>query len=224
VRRTLDGRHTQTPPRRRPESRKSRADRPSTNPLDVGRSIPAYGKTHKESQKPQIAWALFAIQTRAYPRPKNASQNVAKHGRPAKQRLRDPSARSVRGGRMAPGPPSIRVPLNRGDTHAGIPAESIAGTSKGRHDEPAHATFNARSTAASFGCGSIREGCADQSIHGHRGRDHRGSSDRSRRGNRGVGFPWRVRRPRQGLSPEGPRPRGLGAKPKARRAKRGRPN
>lgn len=201
MRRTLDGRHKQTPPRRRPESRKSRADRPSTNRLDVGRSIPAYGKTHKDSQKPRIAWALSAIQTCAYPRLENASQNVGKHGRPAKQRLRDPSARSVRGGRAAPGPPSIRVPLNQGDTHADGPAESMAGTSKGRHDEPAQATFNAYQTAASFGCGSLREGGADQSIHGHRGRDHRGSSDRSRRGNRRVGFSWRVRRQRQGLSP-----------------------
>ena len=209
MRRTLDGRHKQTPPRRQPESRKSRADRLSTNPLDVGRSIPAYGKTHKDSQKPRIAWALFAIQARAYPRLENASQNVGKHGRPAKQRLRDSPARSVRGGRAAPGPPSIRVPLNRGDTHADSPAESMAGTSKGRHDEPAQATFNAHQTAASFGCGSICEGGADQSIHGHRRRVHWSSGDHSRRSTRRLGISWRVKRACDtDCHPDGPRPKG----------------
>jgi hypothetical protein len=51
--------------------------------LDAADSIAASGKTHAESQKLQVLWALFAVQPGAYPRPKNASQNAWKHGWPA---------------------------------------------------------------------------------------------------------------------------------------------
>ncbi len=177
-----------------------RAVRSSTDP--IGRCVPGSGAQQdalEKSRKARAVPAVFAILERAYPRPKIASQNAGKHGWAAKQRLRDSPARSVRGGRAAQGPPSIRVPLNRGDTQADVPTESVVGTSKGRHDEPAQATSPAQPTAPSFGCGSIRESGADQSIDRHRRRAHRGRGNGGCRNNRRDGAAWWMRRPRQGL-------------------------
>jgi len=211
MRRTRDGRHKQARPRPLPrEQEKLVGTAGHLTRLGAAPGVRAQADAHQQSQNSQATRAVFAIRTWAYPRPKNASQNVGKHGGLAKQRLRDSPARSVRGGRAAQGSPSIRVTLNRGDTHADVQAELVVGTSKGRHDEPAQATSNAHPTTAAFGCGSFREGGSDQSIHRHRRRAHRGSSDRDCRNNQCDGVAWRLRHPRQGLSPEGPRPLGSG--------------
>ncbi len=191
---------------------KNRGDRPSINPVRCcARGSGARQNAQRVAENPGRVGAFPNSGVCLSP-PQKGQSECRETRRSTKPRLRDSAARSVRGGQAALGPPSIRVPLNQGDTHADVPAESMAGASKGRHDEPAQATFNAHPTGASFGCGSIREGGADQSLHGHRRRDHRGGGNRSRSGNRRVGVSWRLRRLRQGLSPAWAETRrGLGA-------------